>query len=167
MKGVINGLFSKKFYSIERKRELKRMIIIEKELKKKFDNEERKRKIINKKTKTISKKINSKKIKENKITVTTPSIPELELLLEKSTDKYDFLIKKSRKLHSDLIFLGLTDSGLKEHVGESIKQRQKRIKKINKIHSELIKVLEENKNLEKNIEIIHKKLNERIDILRK
>lgn len=167
MKGVINELFSKKFYSIERKRELKRMIIIEKELKKKFDNEERKRKIINKKTKTISKKINSKKIKENKITVTTPSIPELELLLEKSTDKYDFLIKKSRKLHSDLIFLGLTDSGLKEHVGESIKQRQKRIKKINKIHLELIKVLEENKNLEKNIEIIHKKLNERIDILRK
>lgn len=168
MKEMIKSAFRKRIYFNEKKKEKERMILIQKELKKKFGKEEEKRKTISKKTKTISKKIKiNNKPKPKKIKIDTPNTSELQLLLEKNTNKYDTGIKKSRKLHSDLVFLGLTDSGLKEHPGESMKQRKKRIKKINKIHSELIKVLEENKHLEKRIEIIHKKLNKKLEILRK
>ena len=122
---------------------------VHKKIKKKQFEEEKKKKVI--------KRLNSIHYHpEHKIKLKKPSTIELEKHLHELTEKYDHGIKLSRKLYSELEYFGLTHNGLKEKKNESIKQRTKRISKINFLHPQLIKTLEENKNLEKQIEYTHK-----------
>jgi len=175
-----NGIFSKKEYEKKKKIEKQKKMKFQKELKKKYKEEEKKRKVINRISKERKKEIKlirrEEKLKQKnkpktenkpKITYGKPTLFELEKHLLKLTENYDTGIKKSRNLYEELIFLGLTDSGLKEFKGESIKKRNKRIKKINELHKILMNILERNKDLEKSIEILDNKIREEKNKLRK
>lgn len=166
------GLFNEKEYKKEIKKEKEFQKQLHKELKQKQKEEQRKRKVfenINKKKRvkdipkhqypsTVNRQPLTDSLKFPIVSAKIPTKEELENHLLKLSDKYDKGIKEIKEFHNKLVELGLTDKGLKEIKHETEKNRKKRIEKINKIHPKLIKTIEENKNLEKEIEFLHKKL---------
>ncbi|MDA3836592.1 MAG: hypothetical protein PF542_03135 [Nanoarchaeota archaeon] len=99
------------------------------------------------------------------IPIKKPSIPELESLLLRFSENYDKGIIKSRTLYKSLEDLGLSHSGLQEIKNEKESKRKKRIQKINQIHEELMKELEQNKYTEKEIENLHKLIQKERELL--
>lgn len=88
----------------------------------------------------------------------TPTKETLTNHLYKLTDKYDEGIKKTKELHEALIFWGFKNEKIIEFKNEKIKERKKRIIKIKELNSKLINQIEKNKLIERQIEILHKKI---------
>jgi hypothetical protein len=168
------NLFNEKAYKKEIKKEKELQKKLHKQLQKKQKEEEKKRKLLEK----INKKKRSKNIpKHRNATQSKTRIPKLggnqpkglpwlkrqknipkhnakatsNIRTEHLCEKYDENTKQIKELHEKLQFLGLTEKGLKKIPKETEKHRKKRIIKINKIHSELIEKIEQNKNIEKKL----------------
>jgi len=170
------GIFSKKEIKRRQKIQKEKVLRQQRILKQRFKEEEKKRKLINKLRKNHSKEIleiqkeelkkirakkerkqekkEIKKMIKKEVSIKKPTLLELENHLLKLSDDYDHGIHKSKKIYEELVHLGLTNEGLKEFKGESIKKREKRISKINEIHKVLMSILESNKELEQRIEMI-------------
>lgn len=160
-----HGIFSEKEYKLKLKEEEKLILERQKERKKKYLEEKQKQKILKELRKKREKEIKDikKELKnplQKKFNFEKPTIPELEKHLIFLSEKYDSGILKMKKLHDELKFLGLTPSGLKEYSHETERKKSKRIKKINEIHKLFILILEKNKQLEKQIEILERKIRE-------
>jgi hypothetical protein len=121
-----------------------------KELKKKFHSDKPKIKKL-KKTAPIE------KLNLPTISVHIPTKAEMKEHLERLSEKYDKGIIEVKITHEKLQELGLTEKGMTEIKNESIKKREKRMHKIREVHEKLIKKIEENKAIEREIDFLHKK----------
>lgn len=148
----VSGTFSKKEYLRKKKTEEKKLNQIQKALKAKFKEQEKKRKILSKSTRKrkIRPKIQIKKRIHKK-----PTLQDLENYLTKLSDSYDKNTTRIRNQYEELKSLGLTTKGIEEKKYESKYQTKTRISKINKIHKDLMKDLENNKELEIKIQKLH------------
>ena len=153
-----SGLFSKKEYMKQKKKEKEFSNKVHRQLKKQYKKIPRiktERKNIQNQKKGI--KIIDKKIDTPKI-FRLPSPKELNRYLYRLTDKYDEGIKKTKKIDHDLHFWGFRKERLVEYKNERPRSRSKRIKKIKRLNEKLLKTIEKNKHLERQIDILHKKL---------